>query len=116
MTFLSHSTLEGQRLLVIDNVDDPTLKLAPFFPRWENGAVIVTSRNSSRSQLSPNAHLQLALDTNALYTMLRDVAGQVPELLQEGTVVLERGTADQLRTFIGCFDRPSKRLPALAAR
>jgi len=64
----------------------------------------------------PNAHLQLALDTAALYTMLRDIAGQVPELLQEGTVVLERGTADQLRTYIACFDRPSRRLPALAAR
>jgi len=64
----------------------------------------------------PNAHLQLALDTAALYTMLRDIAGQVPELLQEGTVVLERGTVDQLRTYIACFDRPSRRLPALAAR
>jgi len=64
----------------------------------------------------PNAHLQLALDTATLYTMLRDIAGQVPELLQEGTIMLERGTVDQLRTFIGCFDRPQRRLPALAAR
>jgi hypothetical protein len=59
MTFLSHSTLEGQRLLVIDNVDDPAIDLAPFIPRWENGVVIVTSRNASRGQLSPSAHLQL---------------------------------------------------------
>jgi hypothetical protein len=59
MAFLSQSTLEGQRLIIIDNVDDPTLDLAPFFPRWENGVVIVTSRNASRGQLSPGAHLQL---------------------------------------------------------
>jgi hypothetical protein len=51
-----------------------------------------------------------------LYTMLRDIAGQVPDLLQDGTVVLERGTSDQLRMYIACFDRPSRRLPALAAR
>ncbi|MFT4437283.1 alkyl sulfatase dimerization domain-containing protein [Caballeronia sp. 15715] len=64
----------------------------------------------------PDAHLQLSLNTAALYTMLRDIAGQVPDLLQDGTVVLERGTSDQLRMYIACFDRPSRRLPALAAR
>jgi alkyl sulfatase BDS1-like metallo-beta-lactamase superfamily hydrolase len=64
----------------------------------------------------PNAHLQLALDTATLYTMLRDIAGKAPELLQAGTIMLERGTIDQLRAFVACFDRPSRRLPALAAR
>jgi hypothetical protein len=57
MIFLSQP-VNGQRLLVIDNVDDPTLDLAPLLPRWPSGAVIVTSRSASRRQLSP-CHLEL---------------------------------------------------------
>jgi hypothetical protein len=55
--------LGDQRLLIIDNVDDPTLELAPFLPRWQTGVVVVTSRNHSRGQLSPAGHLQLDVMT-----------------------------------------------------
>jgi alkyl sulfatase BDS1-like metallo-beta-lactamase superfamily hydrolase len=64
----------------------------------------------------PLAGIQLALGTAAFYSMLRDVAGQVPTLLNEGKITLERGTLDQVRVYFGCFDRPSRRLPALSAR
>jgi tetratricopeptide (TPR) repeat protein len=59
MAFLSQSIPDGQRLLIIDNVDDPKIDLASFLPRWKNGAVVVTSRNAERGQLSPSSHLQL---------------------------------------------------------
>jgi tetratricopeptide (TPR) repeat protein len=62
MVFLSQD-LGDQRLLIIDNVDDTTLELAPFLPRWRNGVVVVTSRNHSRGQLSPAGHLQLDVMT-----------------------------------------------------
>jgi tetratricopeptide (TPR) repeat protein len=59
MLFLSQAIPDGQRLLIIDNVDDPKIDMASFLPRWKNGAVVVTSRNAERGQLSPSAHLQL---------------------------------------------------------
>lgn len=37
MRFLSLPTQDGQRLLVIDNVDDPELPLVDFLPRWKVG-------------------------------------------------------------------------------
>jgi alkyl sulfatase BDS1-like metallo-beta-lactamase superfamily hydrolase len=60
--------------------------------------------------------VQLALETSTLYGMLRDMATQLPNCIENGTVVLERGTAEQLRSFFACFDRPTRRMPALAAR
>ena len=63
MAFLSQGLEQSQWLLVIDNVDDPKPDLTPFLPRWRNGAVIITSRNHSRGQLSPPGHLQLDVMT-----------------------------------------------------
>ena len=60
--------------------------------------------------------VQLALETSTLYGMLRDMASQLPKCIENGTVVLERGTAEQLRRFFDCFDRPSQRMPALTTR
>ncbi|KIM20007.1 hypothetical protein M408DRAFT_49316, partial [Serendipita vermifera MAFF 305830] len=59
MKFLSLPTQGGERLLVIDNVDDPNLNISAFLPKWKRGAVIITSRNDSHGQLSPMGHLQL---------------------------------------------------------
>jgi alkyl sulfatase BDS1-like metallo-beta-lactamase superfamily hydrolase len=60
--------------------------------------------------------LQLALTADTLYTMLRDIAAQLPAALQNETVKLERGTPEQLVAFFDCFDRPARRMPALATR
>jgi alkyl sulfatase BDS1-like metallo-beta-lactamase superfamily hydrolase len=60
--------------------------------------------------------LQLALDTETLYALLGDVAARLTIALADGRIVLERGTAVQLRTFFNCFEQPSGRMPALAAR
>jgi alkyl sulfatase BDS1-like metallo-beta-lactamase superfamily hydrolase len=60
--------------------------------------------------------VQLRLETSTLYGMLRDVATQLPQCIESGTVVLERGTAEQLRRFFDCFDRPTRRMPALTTR
>ncbi|KIM20775.1 hypothetical protein M408DRAFT_30102, partial [Serendipita vermifera MAFF 305830] len=59
MKLLSLPVQGGERLLVMDNVDDPNLNIAAFLPRWKRGAVIITSRNVSHGQLSPMGHLQL---------------------------------------------------------
>jgi alkyl sulfatase BDS1-like metallo-beta-lactamase superfamily hydrolase len=60
--------------------------------------------------------LQLALDTTTLYALLRDIATQLPLCLESGSVILERGTGEQLRAFFDSFDRPTRRMPALASR
>jgi hypothetical protein len=60
--------------------------------------------------------VQLRLETSTLYGILRDVATQLPQCIESGTVVLERGTAEQLRRFFDCFDRPTRRMPALTTR
>ncbi|KIM20767.1 hypothetical protein M408DRAFT_44713, partial [Serendipita vermifera MAFF 305830] len=56
MKFLSLPTQGGERLLVIDNVDNPNLNISAFLPKWKRGAVIITSRNSTHGQLSPMSH------------------------------------------------------------
>ncbi|MFM0372531.1 alkyl sulfatase dimerization domain-containing protein [Paraburkholderia aspalathi] len=60
--------------------------------------------------------VQLALETSTLYGILRDMASQLPKCIENGTVVLERGTAELLRRFFDCFDRPAQRMPALTTR
>ncbi|SIO63471.1 alkyl sulfatase dimerization domain-containing protein [Paraburkholderia phenazinium] len=62
------------------------------------------------------ADLQLALDTATLYGLLRDIAAQLPAGLESGAIALERGTREQLRAFFDSFDRPARRMPALAGR
>jgi hypothetical protein len=48
--------------------------------------------------------------------MLRDIAGQLPGLIEAGSVALEHGAPADVQKFCACFDRPSRRMPALAAR
>jgi alkyl sulfatase BDS1-like metallo-beta-lactamase superfamily hydrolase len=76
---------------------------------------ILQIHERAHERASP-ADIQLVLDTATLYPMVRDIAGQVPALLDAGTVLLERGSPDQIRKFLSCFDRPARRMPALAAR
>ncbi|KIM23844.1 hypothetical protein M408DRAFT_44015, partial [Serendipita vermifera MAFF 305830] len=59
MRFISSPAQGGERLLVIDNVDDPNLNISAFLPKWKRGAAIVTSRNVSHGQLGHLSHLQL---------------------------------------------------------
>jgi alkyl sulfatase BDS1-like metallo-beta-lactamase superfamily hydrolase len=67
-------------------------------------------------QVPTTADLQLALGTTTLYGLLRDIAGQLPAGLESGAIALERGTREQLRAFFDSFDRPARRMPALASR
>ncbi|KIM21673.1 hypothetical protein M408DRAFT_80209 [Serendipita vermifera MAFF 305830] len=57
--FLSLPTQERERLLVIDNADDPEVMISPLLPRWKRGTIIITSRNASHGQLGLSSHLKL---------------------------------------------------------
>ena len=59
MRFLSQPVENGERLLVIDNADNPELDLPVFLPRWKHGTVIITTRNLSHGQISSKSHLRL---------------------------------------------------------
>jgi hypothetical protein len=80
MGFLAQPYVGGQRLLVIDNVDDPNLDLDPFLPRWTSGTVIITSRNVSRGQLDPSKHLKLDVMTleESVELLIRGCGGPWP--------------------------------------
>jgi alkyl sulfatase BDS1-like metallo-beta-lactamase superfamily hydrolase len=71
-------------------------------------------------QVHESAHVagdvQLALDAGTLYALLGDVATRLPEALADGSAVLEGGTPAQLSAFFDCFERPTGRMPVLAAR
>ncbi|WP_412023669.1 alkyl sulfatase dimerization domain-containing protein [Burkholderia cepacia] len=60
--------------------------------------------------------VRLALDAQTLYVLLGDLATRLPAGLADGSVVLERGTREQLLAFFDGFERPTGRMPALAAR
>ena len=59
MAFLAQKDINGERLMVIDNVDDSELDLAIFLPRWASGTVVITSRSAARGELGPSAHIEL---------------------------------------------------------
>lgn len=69
-----------------------------------------------RESMPESVDAQLAFDTATLYSMLRDMATQLVKGLECGAVKVEFGTLDQVREFFECFDRPTRRMPALAAR
>ncbi|KIM23830.1 hypothetical protein M408DRAFT_46864, partial [Serendipita vermifera MAFF 305830] len=56
MKFLSLPSMGGERLLVIDNADDPKVEISRFLPKWKRGTVILTSRNATHGQLAPYSH------------------------------------------------------------
>jgi hypothetical protein len=90
MIFLSQVLHDGERLLVFDNVDDPKLDLAPFLPRWQNGTIIVTSRNHSRGQLNPTFHLQLNVMTadESVELLIRGSGKQWPPAESDRTLAI----------------------------
>jgi hypothetical protein len=45
--------------LILDNTDDPTLKLVPFMPKNINLTVIITSRNRNLGNLATSYHMEL---------------------------------------------------------
>jgi hypothetical protein len=46
-------------IIVYDNVDDPGIDIAKYFPKCSFGAVIITTRNPNLGNLAPRAHIKL---------------------------------------------------------
>ncbi|PVF92051.1 TPR-like protein [Serendipita vermifera] len=62
-------------LIIMDNANDPSLKLAPFLPRCSHGHVIITSRNRSHFTLSlESTHHIDSLPLNEATTLLLNVS------------------------------------------
>jgi tetratricopeptide (TPR) repeat protein len=59
LSFLSDDISEGERLLIIDNVDDSSINIEPLLPQWDHGAMIITTRNHILGHIAPNGHIQL---------------------------------------------------------
>ena len=57
--FLSQPSPTGPRLLLYDNVDDPSMDLSSFLPRGISCAVVITSRNHLLGVRHPRANLPL---------------------------------------------------------
>jgi hypothetical protein len=66
------SKMSGPWLMIIDNVDDPSIDLFPFIPRARNCHVIITTRDSTRLGLanSRNRHVVGELDEKASIELL----------------------------------------------
>ncbi|CAB3797700.1 Putative alkyl/aryl-sulfatase YjcS [Paraburkholderia caffeinitolerans] len=65
---------------------------------------------------SLTADVQLALDCETLYALLGELSTRLPASLADGSVRLERGTPVLVQAFFDCFERPTGRMPVLAAR
>jgi tetratricopeptide (TPR) repeat protein len=59
LLFISDDSSNGERLLIIDNADDPSMNVEELLPQCDHGAIIITTRNHILGQLSPNGHLEL---------------------------------------------------------
>jgi hypothetical protein len=59
ISWLSRPSSGPPRLIVYDNVDDPHLNIRSLIPQGKGCVIIITSRNHSIGELSPEAHLEL---------------------------------------------------------
>jgi hypothetical protein len=60
LAFLAHPDRNSHPcLLILDNVDDPTINLAYVLPRCDHGFIIVTTQNPTQGNLSPKAHIKV---------------------------------------------------------
>ncbi|PVF92035.1 hypothetical protein CPB86DRAFT_809401 [Serendipita vermifera] len=59
LLFLSDSNFNTERLLIIDNVDDPSMDMEPLLPRASHNAIMITTRNHILGHLASDGHLQL---------------------------------------------------------
>lgn len=50
-------------VIVYDNVDDPTIDIARYFPKCTFGSIIITTRNPNLGSLAPKAHIPVDLMT-----------------------------------------------------
>ncbi|KAG8808128.1 hypothetical protein FRC17_004119 [Serendipita sp. 399] len=63
-------------LLIIDNADDPSLKLSLFLPRAPHGHIIITTRDATRRMLAPQStHIVDVLPTEDSVTLLLTSSG-----------------------------------------
>jgi tetratricopeptide (TPR) repeat protein len=59
LEFISDDRSNGERLLIIDNADDPSMNIEELLPQCDHGAIIITTRNHILGHLAPNGHLEL---------------------------------------------------------
>ncbi|PVF91547.1 hypothetical protein CPB86DRAFT_830534 [Serendipita vermifera] len=63
-------------LIIMDNADDPSVKLARFIPRCSHGHVIITTRNYHRKTLSPKStHIVDSLQPEDAISLLLNASG-----------------------------------------
>ncbi|PVF95584.1 TPR-like protein [Serendipita vermifera] len=84
-------------LLIIDNVDDPSLNLFPYLPKCSHGHIIITSRDSTRASLSPDTSYQVgSLDLTAATDMILNVSHNQP-------TAENKELAKAVATTLGCL-------------
>ena len=59
LQILAQEPPECRWILVLDGANDPNLQLVPFFPKCENGTILITSRNRDVGNLSNTNNLEL---------------------------------------------------------
>ncbi|CAG7846115.1 SubName: Full=Uncharacterized protein {ECO:0000313/EMBL:CCA66819.1} [Serendipita indica DSM 11827] len=83
--------------MILDNADDPNLKLFPYIPKSNGGHVIITTRNSTNSVLAPNSsHLVGDLSEEEAISLILTAAAheQNPS---------NRKLAQQIASELGCL-------------
>ncbi|PVF91549.1 hypothetical protein CPB86DRAFT_878456 [Serendipita vermifera] len=63
-------------LIIMDNADDPTVKLTRFFPRCPHGHIIITTRNQLRKTIAPKTTYHVdSLSLEESWKLLLDSSG-----------------------------------------
>ncbi|KAG8789506.1 hypothetical protein FRC15_008363 [Serendipita sp. 397] len=100
---------DGRWLLIFDNADSRSLQITKYFPRCDDGHIIVTTRNMTMGELAPDAHLELGAmsESEGIQLLLnvanaprsdQDVASKIAEelgylpvaLVQAGSYIKQR--------------------------
>ncbi|CCA73811.1 hypothetical protein PIIN_07765 [Serendipita indica DSM 11827] len=62
-------------MVILDNADDPSLKVLEYFPRYGNGNIIITTRNSAYANLTCNFQALEALESESAVELLLSSSG-----------------------------------------
>jgi tetratricopeptide (TPR) repeat protein len=109
LRILSSGSSSEQSALVLDNADEPTLDITPFFPKSKGVTVIITSRNRNLGGLSTTYHLELGemRKDEALSTLLRAARRNIPlpaeELKSAQALVNELGSLAVALVHAGAY-------------
>ncbi|CAG7848155.1 SubName: Full=Uncharacterized protein {ECO:0000313/EMBL:CCA73810.1} [Serendipita indica DSM 11827] len=97
-------------MVILDNADDPSLKVLEYFPRYGNGNIIITTRNSAYANLTCNFQALEALESDNKESALAiiNALGRLPLAIAHAAGYIRLHQC--LRTYLDIYNESRRQL------